>query len=431
MYQYLRHKQTLQRWAKRAEERIAPRLKAIEERVDLHQWRLLQAYREAGVDEGHLTSSTGYGYDDRGREALEEIVARLFGAESALYRPQIVSGTHAIASALFGILRPGDQLIYLTGEPYDTLQPVIGREADGSGSLADLGVRAQAIPLTSAGDVDWATFAAAVSANTRCVAIQRSRGYAERASFSIAAIGEMVKRVRVLCPHAVIFVDNCYGEFVEEQEPLHVGVDLIAGSLIKNPGGGLAKSGGYLAGRRQWVTRAAARLVAPGILAEGGATHGYLRDYFQGFFLAPHVVGEALKGAVYAAAILEEAGFESTPRWDAPRTDIIQLIRLEHPELLLAFCRGIQEASPIDGHVVPEPSPMPGYSDPVIMAAGTFVQGASIELSADGPMRPPYRAYMQGGLTFSHVKIGVLTALDHMLAHAHLFPDIKAKAGES
>lgn len=431
MYQYLRHEQILRRWAKRAEERIASPIKEIEERVDLHQWRLVQAYREAGVDEGHLASSTGYGYNDRGREALEGIVARMFGAEAALFRPQLVSGTHAIAAALFGILRPGDQLIYLTGEPYDTLQSVIGRAKDGSGSLADLGVTSRAIPLTPAGDVDWAAFTDTVGPDTRCVAIQRSRGYAERASFSIAAIAEMVKRIRTLCPHAVIFVDNCYGEFVEEREPLHVGVDLIAGSLIKNPGGGLAKSGGYLAGRRPWVERAAARLVAPGILAEGGATYGYLRDYYQGFFLAPHVVGEALKGAVFTAAILEEAGFESTPRWDAPRTDIIQLIRLEHPELLLAFCRGIQEASPIDGHVVPEPSPMPGYTDPVIMAAGTFVQGASIELSADGPMRSPYRAYMQGGLTFSHVKIGVLTALDRMLAYAHLFPDIRVKAGES
>ncbi|WP_309862385.1 methionine gamma-lyase family protein [Desmospora profundinema] len=422
MYQYFQHEQELRHWSERAEARIAPQIQAIGERVDRHQWRLLRAYRDAGVDEGHLAASTGYGYDDRGREALERIVARMFGTEAALFRPHIVSGTHAIAAALFGVLRPGDRLLYLTGEPYDTLQPVIGREADGSGSLADLGISYQAIPLTPAGGIDWTAFAEAAGSDIRCVAIQRSRGYAERASFSVAAIGEMVRRVRERCPDAVIFVDNCYGEFVEDEEPTHVGADLMAGSLIKNPGGGLAKSGGYLAGRRQWVERAAARLVAPGILAEGGATHGYLRDYFQGFFLAPHVVGEALKGAVFTAAVLEEAGFLSTPRWDDPRTDIIQLIRLERPELLVAFCQGIQEASPVDGHVVPEASKMPGYADPVIMAAGTFVQGASIELSADGPLRPPYHAYMQGGLTFSHVKIGVLTALDRMLTHSSLFP---------
>jgi cystathionine beta-lyase family protein involved in aluminum resistance len=422
MYGNFQHEPNLWRWVKQAQKQITPSIQAIEERVDHHQWKLLQAYREEGIDEGHLAASTGYGYDDRGRAALERIVARVFGAEAALFRPHMVSGTHAIATALFGILRPGDGLIYLTGEPYDTLQPVIGSEVDGSGSLVDYGIHYQAIPLTATDEIDWAAFSEAASPDTRCVAIQRSRGYAERTSFSIAAIAEMVRRVRVQCPQAVIVVDNCYGEFVEDREPTHVGADLIAGSLIKNPGGGLAKSGGYLAGRQQWVERAAARLVAPGILAEGGATHGYLRDYFQGFFLAPHVVGEALKGAVFASAVLEEAGFVTTPRWNDPRTDLIQLIRLESPELLIAFCQGIQAASPVDGHVVPEPAAMPGYADPVIMAAGTFVQGASIELSADGPLRPPYLVFMQGGLTYSHVKIGILTALDRMLAYSQLFP---------
>ncbi|MFD1426190.1 cystathionine beta-lyase family protein involved in aluminum resistance [Kroppenstedtia sanguinis] len=422
MYKNLKHGTQLKLWKEEAEHRIASKLKAIEERVDYHQWRLLNAYRVEGVSDIHLASSTGYGYDDLGRESLERIVAEIFGAETSLFRPQIISGTHAIAACLFGVLRPGEELIYITGSPYDTLEQVIGKEKDGSGSLADHGIRYQAIPLLSDGQVDWPAVTAAVGPKTRCIGIQRSRGYSSRASFTVAEIGEMIQRIRELCPHAVIFVDNCYGEFVEEREPTHVGADLIAGSLIKNPGGGLVKSGGYIAGGRKWVDRAAARLVAPGILAEGGATHGYTRDLYQGFFLAPHVVGEALKGALFASAMLEAAGFESTPRWQEPRTDIIQQIRLENPDLLIAFCQGIQAASPVDAHVRPEPSPMPGYEDPVIMAAGTFVQGASIELSADGPLRPPYLAYMQGGLTYSHVKIGILTALDRMLDYSDLFP---------
>ncbi|MFC4077942.1 methionine gamma-lyase family protein [Salinithrix halophila] len=415
MYKHFENQEILKRWGEESEAKIAPVIRAIEGRVDEHQWRLLAAYRQAGVSEAHLVASTGYGYDDMGREALESIMAEVFGAEAALCRPHMVSGTHAIASCLFGVLRPGGELLYITGTPYDTLEQVIGEKADGSGSLADFGIRYRAIPLTPSGEVDWQGVREVVSPSTQCIAIQRSRGYAERASFTIDQIEAMVEESRRICPHAVIFVDNCYGEFVEKWEPTHVGADLIAGSLIKNPGGGLAKSGGYIAGKREWVDRAAARLVAPGILAEGGATHGYLRDYYQGFFLAPHVVGEALKGAVYAAAILEAAGFISTPRWFEARTDIIQLIRFGKPEPLIAFCQGIQGASPVDAHVKPEPSAMPGYGDPVIMAAGTFVQGASIELSADGPLRPPYLAYMQGGLTYSHVKIGILTALDLML----------------
>lgn len=430
VYKNFKYGTKLKMWKEEAELRIAPKLKEIEERVDHHQWRLLKAYREEGVSDVHLASSTGYGYDDAGRESLERIVAGIFGAETALFRPQIVSGTHAIASCLFGVLRPGEELIYITGAPYDTLDQVIGKEKDGSGSLADYGISYRAVPLTSDDKVDWPAVTAAVGPRTRCIGIQRSRGYSPRASFTVAEIGGMIQKIRKLCPHAVVFVDNCYGEFVEEEEPTHVGADLIAGSLIKNPGGGLAKSGGYIAGRREWVDRAAARLVAPGILAEGGATHGYTRDLYQGFFLAPHVVGEALKGAVFASALLESAGFESTPRWEEPRTDIIQQIRLGNPDLLIAFCQGIQAASPVDAHVRPEPSPMPGYEDPVIMAAGTFVQGASIELSADGPLRPPYLAYMQGGLTYSHVKIGILTALDRMLEHSHLFPSGSSESPE-
>lgn len=415
MNKYLRHAEVICHWARHAEEKIANRLLEIERVVEENQWRVLTAFREEGIAEHHLHDSTGYGYDDLGRTALESIFAKVFGAEAALVRPHIVSGTHAIAACLFGVLRPGDELLYITGEPYDTLHQVIGKDQDGSGSLADYGIGYRFVPLLPGGEVDEEGVLGAINERTRMIGIQRSRGYTDRPSFTVGQIAEMVRLVREHAPDAVIFVDNCYGEFVETVEPTHVGADLIAGSLIKNPGGGLAKSGGYIVGKKEWVERAAARLVAPGIRAEGGATHGYLRDYFQGLFLAPHVVGEALKGAVFAAAVLEEAGFSTDPGWHEPRTDIIQLIRFGNPEALIAFCRGIQAASPIDAHLRPVPSPMPGYDDPVIMAAGTFVQGASIELSADGPLRPPYVGFMQGGLTYAHVKIGILTALDHIL----------------
>jgi cystathionine beta-lyase family protein involved in aluminum resistance len=420
VYNTLTHGNWIKQKTEEVEQKIAPVIRRIENRVDVHQWRVLDAFRRHGVSDFHLHSSTGYGYDDVGRETLERIFADLFGAEAALVRPNIISGTHAISACLYGVLRPGDELIYLTGRPYDTLHKVIGTGRDGSGSLADYGISYREIPLLPDGEVDWEAFQAVLSEKTRMVGIQRSRGYADRPSFTVGRIKEMVKRIRSLCPDLVIFVDNCYGEFVEEEEPTHTGADLIAGSLIKNPGGGLAKSGGYIAGKKEWVERAASRLVAPGIGVEGGATHGYLRDYYQGLFLAPHVVGEALKGAVFASAMLEELGFATTPLWHEPRTDIIQQIRLGDPDLLVAFCQGIQAASPVDAHIAPVPAPMPGYEDPVIMAAGTFVQGASIELSADGPLRPPYIAYMQGGLTFSHVKIGIILALDHMMKTGRL-----------
>lgn len=416
VYENLRHGQQLKKWVKRVEERIASRLQEIDQQVERNQWKVLKAFREEGVGEHHLASSTGYGYDDLGRAALERVAAKVFGAEEALVRPHIISGTHAIAACLYGVLRPGDELLYITGSPYDTLHQVIGSAADGSGSLCDYGITYREVPLTPEGRVDFDAVRAAISPNTRCIGIQRSRGYADRPSFSLEAIEEMIRWLRRHVPDAVIFVDNCYGEFVEDEEPTAKGADLMAGSLIKNPGGGLAKTGGYIAGKRKWVERAASRLVAPGIGMEGGATYGHLRDYFQGLFLAPHVVGQALKGAVFAAAMLEEAGFSTSPAWNDRRTDIIQQVRFGDPDLLIAFCRGIQEASPVDAHLVPEPAPMPGYEDPVIMAAGTFVQGASIELSADGPLRPPYIAYMQGGLTYSHVKIAVLHSLDRLLS---------------
>ncbi|MGA8944207.1 MAG: methionine gamma-lyase family protein [Thermoactinomyces sp.] len=419
MYESLNHGRWIEKKIREAEKKIEPVLKEIEKNTDLKQWQVLKAYREMKVSEIHLQPSTGYGYDDLGREIFEKAFAQIFGAEQALVRPNIISGTHAISACLYGVLRPGDQLVYLTGRPYDTLHQVIGSSRDGSGSLADYGISYQEIPLTEENKIDWEAFEKAANPNTRMVAIQRSRGYADRPSFTINEIAHMIRRVREISPQAVIFVDNCYGEFVEQEEPTAAGADLVAGSLIKNPGGGLAKSGGYIAGKRKFVEKAGARLVAPGIGMEGGATFGYMRDYYQGLFLAPHIVGEALKGAVFTAAFLEEAGFKTTPAWHEKRTDIIQQVYLEKPELLIAFCQGIQSASPVDAHILPVPSPMPGYEDEVIMAAGTFVQGASIELSADGPLRPPYIAYIQGGLTYSHVKIGLARAMDFMIETGH------------
>jgi len=415
VYKQLKHAKTIQTKVDQVTERIAPMIRKIEAQVDFHQWRVLEAFRRHHVSEYHLHSSTGYGYDDLGREVFEKVFADLFGAELALVRPHIISGTHAIAACLYGVLRPGDELIYLSGKPYDTLQQVIGQGKDGSGSLADYGIGYREIPLLATGEVDFSTFEKQLTPKTKMVGIQRSRGYADRPSFTIEQIQTMISKIRGIRSDLIVFVDNCYGEFVEEMEPTHVGADLIAGSLIKNPGGGLAKSGGYIAGKEEWVKQAAARLVAPGIGLEGGATYGYLRDYYQGLFLAPHVVGEALKGAVFTAALLNELGFETTPSWEEPRTDLIQQIRLGSPERLIAFCRGIQAGSPVDAYIMPEPAPMPGYQDPVIMAAGAFVQGASIELSADGPLRPPYIVYMQGGLTYSHVKIAIMQAIDQML----------------
>lgn len=394
---------------------IAPVFQEIDKKEELHQRRMLRAFQKNGVSELHLHSSTGYGYDDIGRETLQRIYAELFGAEQAIVSPHITSGTHAIAACLYGLLRPGDECIYITGRPYDTLQKVIGTGQDGSGSLRDYGIVYQETALTPDHQIDWSAFETQTNSRTRVVCIQRSRGYASRPSFSIEQIKLIVQKIRSICPHAIIFTDNCYGEFTEAAEPTHVGVDLLAGSLIKNPGGGLAKSGGYIVGKKKYVEKAAARLVAPGIGVEGGATYGYLRDYYQGLFLAPHVVSNALKGVVFAAALLEELGFKTSPTWQEKRTDIIQQIHLDSAERLIAFCQGIQISSPVDAHLLPEPASMPGYTDPVVMAAGTFVQGASIELSADGPLRPPYTVFLQGGLTYFHVKIAIMEAVKQML----------------
>lgn len=404
----------IRRLAEQAEAKAESRLKELDRLAEANQWKVIEAFQRHKVSDFHFAGSTGYGYNDRGREVLDLVYAQVFGAEAALVRPHFVSGTHTIGTALFGILRPGDKLLYITGSPYDTLHNVIGTGRDGSGSLADFGVSFGAVDLNAQGKPDWNAIADALTPDTRVVGIQRSRGYAWRASFTVEEIGEMVRFVKNKKPDAIVFVDNCYGEFTELTEPTEAGADLIAGSLIKNPGGGIAPTGGYVAGRADLVEKTAYRLTAPGIGGEVGAMLGTMRSLFQGLFLAPHLVGQALKGSVFAAALFEDLGFDTQPRWQDTRTDLIQAIRFTGPDHLIAFVQGIQKASAVDAHVVPEPWDMPGYEDPVIMAAGTFIQGGSLELSADAPVREPFIAYMQGGLTYAHAKLGVLHALSNL-----------------
>ena len=405
------------RWTSLSEEienEIGPYLKETDRIAEINQYRVLKAFRAHQVNESHLIPSTGYGYDDLGRETLERVFADCFGAEAALVRPQFISGTHAIATALFGVLRPGDELLYITGNPYDTLEEVIGIRGQGNGSLKDFGISYRPVPLGKDGRPDREAIRAAIGPRTKVAAIQRSRGYADRPSFSISDIRDMIGWVKEKNPNCIVLVDNCYGEFVEEREPCHVGADLVCGSLIKNPGGGLAKTGGYIAGKKELVELCANRLSAPGIGLEGGATLYTLPDMYQGLFIAPHVVAQAVKGALFAAALFEHFGLETRPGSREKRTDIIQSVIFQDAGRMIEFCRAIQEASPVNSHVIPQPSPMPGYADPVIMAAGTFVQGASIELSADGPLRPPYIVFLQGGLTYEHVKIALLSSIDRL-----------------
>jgi cystathionine beta-lyase family protein involved in aluminum resistance len=399
---------------KEAELKIAEKFKEVEETIDVNQWKVIEAFQKYKVSDYHFSDSTGYGYNDRGREVLDSVYAEIFGAEAALVRPHFVSGTHTISIALFGILRPGDHLLFITGRPYDTLHNVIGKPEDGKGSLQDWGITYDEVDLLSDGSIDWDGVQAKIKPSTKVIGIQRSRGYAWRASFTIEEIGHMAEKVKQLNPALITFVDNCYGEFTESLEPPDVGIDIIAGSLIKNPGGGLAASGGYIAGKRKWVELASYRLTAPGIGDEVGAMLGTIRSIYQGIFLAPHVVGQALKGSILAAAVFEELGFITKPRWDAQRSDLIQAIQFTSAEHLIAFVQSIQTASAVDAHVVPVPWDMPGYDHPVIMAAGTFIQGGSLELSADAPIREPYIAYMQGGLTYSHVKLAVIKVINHM-----------------
>ena len=377
--------------------------------------RVLEAFQDHRVAECYFASTTGYGYDDQGRDKLDEIYAQLFGTEAALVRIQFVNGTHAIACALFGALKAGDVLVSAVGAPYDTMLGAIGVVDKGPGSLKDYGVEYRQVDLMD-DQPDLPGMANAVrDPRVKAVLIQRSRGYATRASLSVAEIGEMCRVIKEANPNVAILVDNCYGEFVEALEPTHVGADLVVGSLIKNPGGGLAPTGGYIAGRRDLVEGASMRLTVPGIGGECGCTLGQNRLLYQGLFLAPHTVAQALKTAVFAAKVMELLGYETEPHSSAVRHDIIQMIHMRQPEALKKFCKGIQFGAPVDSYVTPEPWDMPGYDSQVIMAAGAFIQGASIELSADAPMREPYTVYLQGGLTFESGKLGVLLAVQELL----------------
>jgi len=392
---------------------LAPSFRRIEQISEGNTLKVLTAMRECKVSDIHFNTSSGYAYDDIGRSKLEELYAKVFAAESTLVRTQFVSGTHALATVLFGILRPGDKLVSLTGTPYDTMQTVIGYTASSSGSLKEYGILYDELPLNE-GRVDVERIADVLDERTKMVLIQRSRGYSRRPTLLIEDIREICNQVHRLKPDCICFVDNCYGEFVESLEPTQAGADIMAGSLIKNPGGGLAPTGGYIVGREDLVELASYRLTAPGMGTELGASLVNNRLFFQGLFLAPHVVSQALKGALFAAGIFEKLGYTTYPRISDERGDIIQAIELGSAEKLVAFCGGVQKYSPVDSFVKPEPWDMPGYTDQIIMAAGTFVQGASIEFSADGPLRPPYNVYLQGGLIFEQVMFGILGAAEEI-----------------
>ncbi len=384
--------------------------------------RVLEAFRTHEIAYRHFAPTTGYGYDDVGRDTLEKVFADLFGTEAAIVRPQIASGTHAISLCLFGLLLPGEHVLSATGKPYDTLEDIIGM-GDGKapvGSLKEMGVVYDQVELTDAGEIDLDAVERALTPKTTLVIAQRSRGYAWRPSLMPEKFAPLAAMLHEKHPGVRLMVDNCYGEFVCEKEPTHYGADVCVGSLIKNPGGGLAPTGGYVVGRKDAIERIAYRLTAPGIGLEVGSYAGSYQPFYQGLFMAPHTVAQAMKTACLAARVFEELGMTTTPPADEPRADIIQAIQMETPERLVAFCQGIQMASPVDSMALPEPWDMPGYRDQVVMAAGTFVAGASVELSADAPMRAPFTAYMQGGLTYSHGRIALKTALERMVQQGAL-----------
>ena len=414
MYESLGISKKVLEFGAQIEEHLKERFEEIDKRAEFNQMKVIKAMQDNRVSDIHFAATTGYGYNDLGRDTLEAVYASAFHGESALVRPQLTCGTHALAVALASNLRPGDELLSPVGKPYDTLEEVIGIR-DSIGSLKEYGVSYRQVDLLPDGSFDFENIRKAINEKTKLVTIQRSKGYATRPTLSVARIGELISFIKSIKPEVICMVDNCYGEFVETIEPTDVGADMIVGSLIKNPGGGLAPIGGYIVGRKDCIERAAYRLSAPGLGKEVGASLGLNQSFYQGFFLAPTVVAGALKGAIFAANIYEKLGFDVIPNGTESRHDIIQAITFGKPEGVIAFCQGIQAAAPVDSYVAPEPWDMPGYDAPVIMAAGAFVQGSSIELSADGPIKPPYAVYFQGGLTWYHAKLGILMSLQKLV----------------
>lgn len=413
MYGQLGISEKILNYSSEIEKSLRERFDAIDATAEYNQLKVIKAMQDARVSDIHFAGTTGYGYNDMGRDTLEEVYAKAFHGEDALVRPQLISGTHALAIALSGNLRPGDEILSPVGKPYDTLEEVIGiRES--TGSLKEYGVTYRQVDLLENGDFDFDHIRKAINERTKLIEIQRSKGYATRPTLSVARIGELISFIRSVKPDVICMVDNCYGEFVERMEPTDVGADMIVGSLIKNPGGGLAPIGGYIVGRKDCIERAACRLTAPGLGKEVGASLGVSQSLYQGLFLAPTVVAGALKGAVFAANLYEKLGFPVVPDGAESRHDIIQAITFGTPEGVIRFCEGIQAAAPVDSFVTPEPWAMPGYDSDVIMAAGAFIQGASIELSADAPIKPPYAVYFQGGLTWYHAKLGILKSLQKL-----------------
>ena len=414
MYESLGISKKVLEFGAQIEEHLKERFEEIDKRAEFNQMKVIKAMQDNRVSDIHFAATTGYGYNDLGRDTLEAVYASAFHGESALVRPQLTCGTHALAVALASNLRPGDELLSPVGKPYDTLEEVIGIR-DSIGSLKEYGVSYRQVDLLPDGSFDFENIRKAINEKTKLVTIQRSKGYATRPTLSVARIGELISFIKSIKPEVICMVDNCYGEFVETIEPTDVGADMIVGSLIKNPGGGLAPIGGYIVGRKDCIERAAYRLSAPGLGKEVGASLGLNQSFYQGFFLAPTVVAGALKGAIFAANVYEKLGFDVIPNGTESRHDIIQAITFGKPEGVIAFCQGIQAAAPVDSYVAPEPWDMPGYDAPVIMAAGAFVQGSSIELSADGPIKPPYAVYFQGGLTWYHAKLGILMSLQKLV----------------
>ena len=414
MYESLGISREVREFAAETEQALKERFEAIDAVAEYNQMKVIKGMQDNRVSDIHFAATTGYGYNDLGRDTLEDVYASVFHGESALVRPQLMSGTHALHVALSGNLRPGDELLSPVGKPYDTLEEVIGIR-DSAGSLKEYGVVYRQVDLLEDGSFDYEGIAAALNEKTKLVTIQRSKGYATRPTLSVKRIGELISFIKNIKPQVICMVDNCYGEFVETLEPTDVGADMIVGSLIKNPGGGLAPIGGYIVGRKDCIDRASYRLSAPGLGREVGASLGLNQQLYQGLFLSPVVVSGALKGAVFAANIYERLGCGVVPDGSESRHDIIQAITFGTPEGVISFCKGIQAAAPVDSYVTPEPWDMPGYDSPVIMAAGAFVQGSSIELSADGPIKPPYAVYFQGGLTWYHAKLGILKSLQQLL----------------